>query len=441
VKRIIRGIPHKLLATFLLVGTLSSAPLVQAWVTVHDQGCCDGYTLINSAFPSLIDMNGTLIHRWNTFFPQPAKLFPGGFLITGTKYKFCGFACGDATTLEELDWNGTIVWSYNGREDGRARQHHDFECEGNPVGYYAPGQDVVSNGTTLILSHHTVINTSISKRQLSDEVIYEINWDGTPTGFEWHASEHFNQMGFDNTSKHGIFNNPGILGDGDYLHMNSMSVLGENKWYTMDPINYSYFNPENIIVSSRNGDFIAIISKHTGDIVWRVGPYYSNDTEAGRKLGQIIGLHHAHMIPQGLPGAGDILLFDNGGVAGYGYFGMPDRFRLWSRVFEFNPVTLDIVWQYSYPTGNWWFPRSGDGHKFFSYYISSAQRLPNGNTLISEGSNGRVFEVTNTSKIVWDYEQPLRVFQVYRAYRVPPEWVPGNPSGYAFWGTNDTLMG
>lgn len=440
-KRIIRGIPHKLLATFLLVGTLSSAPLVQAWVTVHDQGCCDGYTLINSAFPSLIDMNGTLIHRWNTFFPQPAKLFPGGFLITGMKYKFCGLACGDATTLEELDWNGTIVWSYNGREDGRARQHHDFEREGNSVGYYAPGQDVVSNGTTLILSHHTVINTSISKRQLSDEVIYEINWDGTPTGFEWHASEHFNQMGFDNTSKHGIFNNPGILGDGDYLHMNSMSVLGENKWYTMDPTNYSCFNPENIIVSSRNGDFIAIISKHTGDIVWRVGPYYSNDTEAGRKLGQIIGLHHAHMIPQGLPGAGDILLFDNGGVAGYGYFGMPDRFRLWSRVIEFNPVTFDIVWQYSYPTGNWWFPRSGDGHKFFSYYISSAQRLPNGNTLISEGSNGRVFEVTNTSKIVWDYEQPFRVLQVYRAYRVPPEWVPGNPSGYASWGTNVTLTG
>jgi hypothetical protein len=408
--------------------------MVQASVTIHDKGCCDGYTLINSIHPVLIDMNGTVIHRWSQLWPQPAKLLPGGSLIIGVKYKFCGIVSGDVTTLEELTWNGSIIWSYNGREDGRARQHHDFEREGNPVGYYAPGQDFVPNGTTLILSHHSIINTSICKRSLIDEVIYEISWNGTPTGFEWHASEHFNQMGFDKTMKHGIAFDPGFLGDGDWLHMNSMSVLGENKWYTMDPTNYSYFNPENIIVCSRNANYIAVISKQTGDIVWRVGPDYSKDTEAGRKLGQIIGLHHAHMIPKGLPGEGDILVFDNGGIAGYGYFGMPERIRLWSRVIEFNPVTLDIVWQYSYPTGNWWLPRSGDGHKFFSYYISSAQRLPNGNTLISEGSNARVFEVTNTSKIVWDYQQPLRVLQVYRAYRIPPEWVPGNPSGYASWG-------
>ena len=386
-------------------------------------------------------MNGTVVHRWQPFVPQPAKMLPGGFLITGSKYKFCGFACGDFETLEELDWNGNITWSYNQWEDGRVRQHHDFEREGNPVGYYAPGQDFVANGTTLILAHHNIINTSISKKPLIDEVIYEINWNGTTTGFEWHASDHFNQMGFDNTTKHGIYVNPGLLGDGDWLHMNSLSLLGENKWYTMDPVAYSSFNPENIIVSSRNANFIAIISRQTGDIVWRVGPYYSQDTEAGRKLGQIIGLHHAHMIPKGLPGEGDILLFDNGGVAGYGYFGMPDRLRLWSRVIEFNPVTFDIVWQYSYIKLNWWFPRSGASHRFFSYYISSAQRLPNGNTLITEGANGRVFEVTNKSEIVWEYETPVRVLQVYRAYRVPPEWVPGNPSGYAFWGKNDTSVG
>jgi hypothetical protein len=439
-----KGVPPKLVIAFLIVGTLSSIPSVQSAdssIITHTKGCCEGYTLINSLFPKLIDMNGTVVHRWQTFWPQPAKMLPGGFLMVGTKYKFCGFACGDASGLEEVNWNGTVVWSYNGWEDGRARQHHDFQCEGNPVGYYAPGQDVVSNGTILILSHHNIVNTSISKRPLIDEVIYEIDWNGTPTGFEWRASNHFNQMGFDNKTKHGIYVDPGILGDGDWLHMNSMSVLGENIWYTMDPMNYSYLNPENIIVSSRNANFIAIISKQTGDIVWRVGPDYSKDTEAGRKLGQILGLHHAHMIPKGLPGGGDILVFDNGGVAGYGYFGMPNLIRLWSRVIEFNPVTLDIVWQYSYKTGNWWFPRSGEGHKFFSYYISSAQRLPNGNTLITEGSNGRVFEVTNTSKIVWDYEQPVRVLQVYRAYRVPPEWVPGNPSGYAFWGTNDTRAG
>lgn len=41
----------------------------------------------------------------------------------------------------------------------------------------------------------------------------------------------------------------------------------------------------------------------------------------------MIGLHHAHIIPDGLPGAGNILLFDNGGIAGYGLFGLPNQFR------------------------------------------------------------------------------------------------------------------
>jgi hypothetical protein len=149
----------------------------------------------------------------------------------------------------------------------------------------------------------------------------------------------------------------------------------------------------------------------------------------------MIGAHNAHMIPKGLPGEGNFLVFDNGGVSGYGYFGMSNRFRLWSRVVEFNPVSLEIVWEYKFIRLSWLFPRTGQYHRFFSYYIGSAQRLPNGNTLISEGANGRVFEVTNKSEIVWEYVAPTRLQQIYRAYRIPPEWVPGNPSGYQFWDT------
>ena len=406
-------------------------------IKAHKEGCCEGYTLINSFWTDLIDMNGKLVHRWWTFVPMPSKMLSDGSIIVGKTYKFYGFSCGDFKILEELDWNGSVTWSYSGWENGRARQHHDFEREGNPVGYYAPDQEFVSQGKTLVLAHQNIVNKSISRKRLIDEVIYEVDWNGSPTGFEWHASDHYEQMGFDNTTKHGIYVTPGILGDGDWLHVNSMSTVGENKWYSMDPINYSYFNPENIIIDSRNTNFIAIISKETGDIVWRMGPDYSKDTQEGQKLGQIIGSHHAHMIPKGLPGEGNILIFDNGGISGYGYFGMPSHLRLWSRVIEVNPIAFDIVWEYSHIKLNWFFPRSGDYHRFFSYYVSSAQRLPNGNTLISEGFNGRVFEVTNKSKIVWDYVAPTRANQIYRAYRIPPEWVPGNPAGYDFWDKSD----
>jgi len=99
-------------------------------------------------------------------------------------------------------------------------------------------------------------------------------------------------------------------------------------------------------MGSRNANFIAIISRETGEIVWRVGPDYSPGNPED-KLGQIIGQHHAHMIPKGLPGEGNILVLDNGGIGGYG----DSKIRAYSRVLEFNPVTMEIVWEYSDRTG------------------------------------------------------------------------------------------
>ena len=77
-----------------------------------------------------------------------------------------------------------------------------------------------------------------------------------------------------------------------------------------------WFHPENIIFDSREANFIAIISKKTGKIVWKIGPNWNDDDV--KHIDFIIGPHHAHLIPQGLPGAGNILVFDNGGWGGYG---------------------------------------------------------------------------------------------------------------------------
>ncbi|MFH3639540.1 ArsR family transcriptional regulator, partial [Acinetobacter baumannii] len=70
-----------------------------------------------------------------------------------------------------------------------------------------------------------------------------------------------------------------------------------------------------------------------------------------------------------------------------------------------------------------------DSYRFYSPYISNMQRLENGNTLINEGSNGRIFEVTRDHDIVWEYISPfwgktLNNNMVYRAYRIPYAWIP-----------------
>jgi hypothetical protein len=128
------------------------------------------------------------------------------------------------------------------------------------------------------------------------------------------------------------------------------------------------------------------------------------------------------------------MIFDNGGWAGYGApnpsspKGFHNALRDYSRVLEIDPLTLELVWQYKAAEGGG-ATLPAENYRFYSGYISSAQRLPNGNTMITEGSNGRLFEVTPDHELVWEYISPYfdqnqSNNMVYRSYRYPYEWIP-----------------
>jgi hypothetical protein len=419
--------------------------IVPTGVTLYDkEKAFNGYTLYPSKKGALlIDMNGNEVKLWAGIDGFPNKLLPGGYVLGSSGKRSPKKGYQDQLDLIQVDWDGHIVWKFDHTEliqdsddEPRyiARQHHDYQREGSTTGYYAPGSaPYTDHGNTLILTHENLYNHEISDKQLIDDKIIEVTWEGEIV-WTWRASDHFNELGFSESAKNVLFRNPGLRGElgGDWMHINCISVLGENKWYDAGD---ERFNPENIIFDARNANILAIISKKTGEIVWRVGPDF-NENEATRKLGWIIGQHHLHLIPKGLPGEGNLLIFDNGGHAGYGepnaasVNGVDNAARDYSRVLEFNPQTLEIVWQYTpIEAGNTLFT---DASKFYSSYISSAQRLPNGNTLITEGSDGRLIEVTREHEIVWEFVNPyteniLGKFShnsIYRAYRVPYEWVP-----------------
>jgi hypothetical protein len=213
------------------------------------------------------------------------------------------------------------------------------------------------------------------------------------------------------------------------MHINSLSLLGPNRWFDGGD---DRFHPENMIWCARETNLTAIVAKRTGKIVWKLGPNFDETPEL-RELGWIIGQHHAHMIPRGLPGEGNILVFDNGGWAGYGSpnpgspTGFRNALRDYSRVLELDPITLKVVWQYTPAEAGLAVPV--DANRFYSPFISSAQRLLNGNTMITEGSGGRIIEVTADHEIVWEYISPywgkmMKINLIYRAYRVPYDWVP-----------------
>ncbi len=415
-------------------------------VTIYNpEKCWNGYTLmpLKKVGAVLVDMNGNVVRVWKDLQGFPNKLLPGGYVMGSLGLRDADYSYQDQTDVTQVDWDGNVVWSWNKKEyiedEGHepqwmARQHHDYQREGNPVGYYVPGMECkVDGGNTLILTHSDVYNKKISDKRLLDDTIIEVDWEGNEV-WRWTVNEHFRELGFSEAAKNVLFRNPNIhtTRNGemcDWMHINSMSVLGPNKWYDAGD---ERFHPDNIIWDARESNIMAIISKETGKIVWQIGPDFTVSREL-RAIGQIIGQHHCHMIPQGLPGEGNILIFDNGGWAGYG---IPDRMskdgtkvdlRDYSRVVEINPVTLEVVWELKGRDFRAGMMPMCEDTAFYSQLVSSAQRLPNGNTLVTEGSFARVFEVTADKEIVWEFKSPFENqggAMFYRTYRYPYDYVP-----------------
>lgn len=378
----------------------------------------------------VIDMNGNVVKEWDGFNLSPggpARVIPGGNVISTTG-AFPPHQ--EALALVQRDFEGRETWRFDGAEQvtlengetvNSARIHHDWQRTDLPAGYYSPGFTPLTEGAnTLILAHTNHDDANVSTVTLEDDRLIEVGPDGDIL-WEWRAGDHIDQFGFSvearDTIQRGVGYSQG-RGSMDWLHINSATYVGPNQWYDAGD---ERFAPENVIISSRQTSVIAIINRD-GDVVWQLGPDFSDSPEE-QAIGQIIGQHHAHFIPPGLPGAGNVMIFDNGGSSGYGAPGALTASgsgiyaRSTSRILEIDPVSLDVVWSYRAPN-------------FFSTNISGAQRLPNGNTLITEGAPGRIFEVTVDGENVWEYMNAPSPYSrrgsnsVYRAYRIPYDWIP-----------------
>ena len=149
-----------------------------------------------------------------------------------------------------------------------------------------------------------------------------------------------------------------------------------------------------VLISLRQINTIAIISKSTQKIRW-----IRRDDSWG-------GQHDCQMLKNG-----NIILFANGMNTS-----VPHTH---SFITEFNPDSNETVWEY----------RDDPMTFFYSHHISGAERLSSGNTLICEGSFGRIFEVTSDGKIVWEFINPHfdlmfmgdHVNWVFRAFRYAPD--------------------
>ena len=417
--------------------TLAAQSVYPTGTTIYDPELTwNGYTVLSPLGTQavlVIDMNGNVVKRWDGFVNAaggPARVLPGGGVIAAN-----GSRPPHQESLEliQRDFEGNVVWRFERNEQietrsgdtiWSARQHHDWQREDFPAGYYSPeATPAIEGSNTLILTHTNLSQPNVADVLLEDDRLIEVSWDGDII-WEWVASDHIDELGFAADARDVIRDAQAFSrarGSFDWLHINSATYLGPNHWFDEGDLRFA---PNNVIISSRQASLLAIVGRD-GEIVWRLGSDFRESSEL-RAIRQIIGQHHAHFIPKGLPGAGNLLVFDNGGASGYGFAnpiapnGTGAFVRPTSRVLEINPVTLELVWSYA-------------GPRFFSTNISGAQRLPNGNTLITAGAGGRLFEVTSDDTIVWEYMYPLfggggGSNAVYRGYRLPYDWIPQRSS-------------
>lgn len=149
----------------------------------------------------------------------------------------------------------------------------------------------------------------------------------------------------------------------DIFHTNTVEIVDKDIFSGGKRL----FKKGDVLFCIRHLNLIGVMDVEREEIVWSWG------------MDGLDFPHHPSLLEDG-----NILIFDNG------------FHRDYSRVIELNPVTKEIEWEY----------KADSPESFHSPTRGSAQRLPNGNTLIAESDKGRVFEITRDGKIVWEFYNP-----------------------------------
>lgn len=163
----------------------------------------------------------------------------------------------------------------------------------------------------------------------------------------------------------------------EWTHANSISLTEKGDW----------------LISFRRTSTVIRVNPRSGKIGWR----YHDDF-----------MRHQHDAK--MTAKGTMTIFDNG---------VHRKGIEYSRAIEIDPKTRQVLWEYA------------DNPPFTMYTLMGGcvDRLPNGNTLITETAKGHFLEVTSDKKVVWEYINPFfadnprlggRINMVFRAHRYPP---------------------
>ncbi|MEM7203998.1 MAG: aryl-sulfate sulfotransferase [Planctomycetota bacterium] len=377
------------------------------------QTAADGlriYEPVRQGVVRMVDTNGAVVHEWATMGNRNGGM---GLHVDGTLYR--GVQAPPTGAVQKVGLDGKMQWLYY--SPAGLRTHHDIE--------------VLPNGNVLMIAMELKSSAeAIAEGRdpatvpgiLEPDAIIEIKPTGDRTGdvvWQWHIWDHLVQD-FDPTKQ-----NFGVVGDHpELVDVNyPRSLFLGSEFNHMNGIDYDPVH-DWIVMSSPLHDEIWIIDHSTttaeaaghtggrwgkgGDLLYRWGNPQVYDAGAPSAV-QLDFQHDPQFIPPGYPGAGNLTVFSNNPTSGI------------SEVVEIV-LPVDGTGQFMLTPGGAYGPAapvwSYSDPGFYSQIMSSAERLPNGNTLICSGRQGHVFEVTSSGQTVWETFETVGTASLFQAHFV-----------------------
>jgi len=435
------------LCVFLLTGSAFAYEAFQGPTEVlyWDQTkTCDGFTFFGvRGVTYLIDMEGQIVHTWPV--GTNPHLLDDGSVLDASKDDPSGFG-----GFVQVAWNGTPVWSYTEKRTNYL-PHHDFIRIFNPklgtnTTLYIANKSITSNQCIAVGCDPA--NGSVYANAQMDAIV-EVDMTGTIV-WEWDFADHLIQD-FDAGKSNYVGSGKTIADYPGRLNVNIPGLPVQRDWLHCNGIDYNQALDQ-IAISSVRGEFyiidhggtfvagdtnasIALAAGSAGDFLYRFGDparysqgsvptILTNWTESTTGNKQLGGNHHVSWISAGLPGAGNLLIFNNAqnlfehtqqsyameingcldASTNYtgSYVNPPDAgYYSWTPGHNTDKsvrlLSNQIVW--------FWYSKAN--HGMFSHIGSSVQRLANTNTLICSDTEGHIIEVTPSGEVVWEYINPV----------------------------------
>jgi len=299
-----------------------------------------------------MDMHGNILHTWRLDEKEHlsvySELCENEDLLTFAIDK----------EFVKLDWNSNHIWTT------KIRAHHLFDTADNGDIYALARKDslvfyrgwpvpILEDYVAVLSPNGELIKeitfySSVERIFPRKRVVYIYRWIINP--------KNLIRIIWRKITGNYLFEHDTCL---DIMHTNSVELLTRNV--------RGLGKKGDMLLSIRETDFVGTLNVESKKMVWAWGP------------GTLCRQHCPIVLDNG-----NVLVFDNG------------RFKGYSRILEVNPSTRRIVWNYN----------SDAKKNFFTSGGGIVQRLPNGNTLITETNGGRAFEIMKNGTIVWQYYNP-----------------------------------